>query len=69
MWSVRRYRKSGWGRPSGCRNRMYNLRREKVYPMREMNRLLRTAYSDEEQGNDVQGTPYFTRNTPDKISP
>jgi hypothetical protein len=48
---------------------MYNLRREKVYPMREMNRLLRTAYSDEEQGNDVQGTPYFTRNTPDKISP
>jgi hypothetical protein len=42
--------------------------------MREMNRLLRTAYSKEEQGNDVQGndvqgTPYFTGNTPDKISP
>jgi hypothetical protein len=37
--------------------------------MREMNRLLRTAYSKEEQGHDVQGTPYFTGNTPDKISP
>jgi len=36
--------------------------------MREMNRLLRTAYSEEEQGDDVQGTPYLTRNTPDKIS-
>src|SRR3954451_13878982 len=48
---------------------MYNLKSEKVCLMREMNRLLRTAYSEEEQGNDVQGTTYLTRNTPDKISP
>jgi hypothetical protein len=39
---------------------MYNLKSEKVCLMREMNRLLRTAYSEEEQGNDVQGTPYLT---------
>jgi hypothetical protein len=39
-----------------------NLKRKKVC-------LMRTAYSEEEQDNDVQGTPYLTRNTPDKISP
>jgi hypothetical protein len=48
---------------------MYNLKRKKICLMREMNSLLRTAYSEEEQGHDVQGTPYLTRNTPDKISP
>jgi hypothetical protein len=30
-----------------------NLKRKKVC-------LMRTAYSEEEQGNDVQGTPYLT---------
>ena len=39
-----------------------NLKRKKIC-------LMRTAYSEEEQDNDVQGTPYLTRNTPDKISP
>ena len=39
-----------------------NLKRKKLC-------LMRTAYSEEEQANDVQGTPYLTRNTPDKISP
>ena len=39
---------------------MYNLKREKVCRMREMKRLLRIAYSEEEQGNDVQGTLYVT---------
>jgi hypothetical protein len=39
-----------------------NLKRKKIC-------LMRTAYSEEEQDDDVQGTPYLTRNTPDKISP
>src|SRR3954454_7019246 len=39
-----------------------NLKRKKIC-------LMRTAYSEEEQNDDVKGTPYLTRNTPDKISP
>jgi len=39
-----------------------NLKRKKIC-------LMRTAYSEEEQDDDVQGTPYLTRNTSDKISP
>src|SRR3954447_8117535 len=39
-----------------------NLKRKKIC-------LMRTAYSEEEQDDDVQGTPYLTRNTPDTISP